>query len=212
MIGNQIIACSILLIILTMMIFLAIVTGETYLIIASAILGILTLLFVLQAIKIIKKSKGKKIKHDINYTVFIVIIILGTIFSILSAILIKNVNYRKNGVETTATVYNIEKKVEYNSNENEYQEKQETCEVYVTYEVDNKVYNNKLDMSNCNYSKGEKVNIYYQKDNPNKFINASKSNLIILIVGTIFCGFVLLYILYNLKKIGFKKAILNKKW
>ena len=215
MVMNQIIANILLLFIEAVLILFAVKTGELGYIIASIVFGILTILFILQAVKVIKKEKGAKVKRDINYTVYIVLIIVTTFFIIFMSLLVKNISYRKDGVETTAIVYQVDKnidyKTEYDSDGNPYQAKHEICDVYIKYRVETNEYKSKLDMSSCGYSKGDKVKIYYQKDNPNKFVNGSSSSLIILIVSTLFTGCVLLFIVYKLIKDGFWKKHTKKK-
>ena len=66
-------------------------------------------------------------------------------------------------------------------------------------------------MSSCGYSKDDKVKIYYQKDNPNKFVSGLSSSLIILILSTLFTGSVLLFAVYKLTKDGFWSKRSKKK-
>ena len=60
--------------------FAAVTTKDIVWIIASVIFGVLTLLFTLNSIKVIKQEKGIKIKHNINYTYFICLIIICSFF------------------------------------------------------------------------------------------------------------------------------------
>ena len=205
MIWNQIIANIMLTFILLILIFFAVITGDITLIVASIVFGVLVILFILQAIKVIKLDKGKKVKHNTNYTLYIVLIIVGVFFTILLSLLIKNITYRVNGVEATATVYKVDQTIdyrtEYDENGNSYQNKEEHCDVYIRYKVQNKEYETKLDFPSCKYKKEDKIKIYYSKGNPEKVVSSAISNLIILIIGVMFSGAVFLYIIIkSLKK------------
>jgi len=175
--------------ILAVFMFMAIGTKDIIMIIASIILGILFILFTLNSIKVIKKEKGKKIKYDINYNLIIGLIVILSIFGIYLTLLIRNVVYRVNGIETTAIVYDIDKEVnyktEYDEDGNSYEKKEEKCDVYIKYYVENKEYKNKLDVSSCRKSIGDEIKIYYDKDNPSDFVSNS---IIILVLATLFTG------------------------
>lgn len=163
--------------ILAIFTFMAIGTKDIIMIIASIILGILFILFSLNSIKVIKKEKGKKIKYDINYNLIIGLIIILSMFGVCLTLLIRNVVYRLNGIETTAIVYDIDKeinyKTEYDEDGNSYEKKEEKCDVYIKYYVGNKEYKNKLDVSSCRKSIGDEIKIYYSKDNPSDFVSSS---------------------------------------
>ena len=169
--------------------FMAVGTKDIVMIIASVILGMLFILFTLNSIKVIKREKGKKIKYDIDYTAIICLIIILSIFGVCLTLLIKNISYRINGVETTAIVYDVDKeisyKTEYDEDGNPYEKKEEKCEVYIKYEVENKEYKNKLDVSSCRKSIGDKIKIYYDKDNPNDFVSNS---IVLFVLATLFTG------------------------
>lgn len=169
--------------------FMAVGTKDIIAIIGSIILGIITFLFTLNSIKVIKKEKGKKIKYDFNYTAVICLILILTIFVAFLTLLIQNITYRLNGVETTATVYDIDKetnyKTEYDEDGNPYQKKHEKCNIYIKYEVENKEYKNKLDVGSCRKSIGDEIKIYYDKDNPNDFVSNS---IVLFVLATLFTG------------------------
>ncbi len=186
---NQILGTFMSLFIFAVFTFMAVVSKNIIIIISSIILGILTLLFTLNSIKVIKKEKGIKIKHDFNYGIIIGLIFILSMFGAFLSLLINNISYRINGIETTATVYDINKKVsyktEYDENGNSYEEKKTRCDVYIKYNVENIEYKSKLDVSSCKYSNGDKVKIYYDKNNPSNFASNSIS---ILIFATLFTG------------------------
>lgn len=204
---NQILGTLMFFFVFAVLTFMAIETKNTVMIVASVILGILTLLFVLNSIKVIKKEKGIKIKHEINYTFFICLIIICSIFGVCLTLLIKNISYRINGVETVATVYEVDRtinyKTEYDDDGNSYEKKEEKCEVYINYNVDNQEYNNRLDVDTCEYDEGDKIKIYYDKDNPDDFVSNSVT---ILLIATIFTGLVLIiFIVQSIKSLKKKK-------
>lgn len=207
---NQILGTLMVFFIFAVFTFMAIGTKDTIMIVASVILGVLTLLFALNSIKVIKQEKGIKIKHDINYTFFICLIIICSIFGACLTVLIKNISYRVNGVETIATVYEVDRavnyKTEYDDDGNSYEKREEKCKVYINYNVDNNEYNNKLDVDTCKYNEGDEIKIYYDKDNPNDFVSNS---IAILLVATIFTGLALLiFIIQSIK--SFKKKVRRK--
>lgn len=193
-IRNQILGTLIFFIAFAASTFSAVVTKETFWIVTSVILGVLTLLFTLNSIKVIKKEKGIKIKHDTNYTFFICLIIISSMFALCLILLVKNITFRRNGVETIATVYKIDRRVsyktEYDDDGNSYEREEEECKVYINYKVDNQEYNNELDVQSCDYDKGDKIKIYYDKDNPNNFASDS---LTILLAATIISGITLIF-------------------
>jgi len=204
---NQIIGTLMFFFVFVVFTFMAIVSKDTVMIVASVILGVLTLLFILNSIKVFKQEKGIKNKYNINYTFFISLIIICSIFGAFFTVLIKNIYYRVNGVETIATVYELDRKVnyktEYDDDGNEYEKKEEKCKVYIKYIVDSIEYKNKLDVDTCNYDEGDEINIYYDKENPNNFVSNS---ITILLIITIFSGLVLLiFIIQSIKSLKRKK-------
>ena len=159
--------------------------------VCSAFFGILSLLFTLNSIKIIKKEKGIKVKHDFNYGLCIGFVFIAFIFGVSLALFIKNYSYRINGVETISIVYDKNKTVSYRKEHDEdgnsYEVKKEHCDVFVKYVVDEKEYKAKLEAGDCKYSVGDSVTIYYDKNDPSKFVSNSIG---ILIFAVLFSGFV----------------------
>ncbi|MGN1000588.1 MAG: DUF3592 domain-containing protein [Bacilli bacterium] len=190
---NQILGTLIISFIFVGFTFFAIVTKEIIVIIISIVLGILTLLFALNSIKVIKKVKGIKVKYDFNYGVIIGFIAILLIFVVCLYYLIDEVYFRINAGETTSIVYDIDKetkyKTEYDDDGNSYIKKEEKCDVYIKYSVENKEYNSKLDNNSCKYSIGDDIKIYYDKDDPSYF---TTSSIALLIIVTLFSGIVLI--------------------
>ena len=119
----------------------------------------------------------------------ICLISILSMFVTFLSLLINNIFYRINGIETTATVYDINKEVSYKTrydeNGNSYKEEKTRCDVYIKYNVENIEYKSELDASSCKYSNGDKVKIYYDKNNPSKFVSNSITTLIL---ATLFAG------------------------
>lgn len=203
---NQLLGTLMVFFIFAVFTFMAVGTKDTIMIVASVILGVLTFLFALNSIKVIKQEKGIKIKHDINYTFFICLIVICSIFGACLTVLVKNISYRVNGVETIATVYEVDRtinyKTEYDDDGNSYEKKEEKCQVYINYNVDGNEYNNKLDVDTCKYDEGDDIKIYYDKDNPNDFVSNS---IAILLIATIFTGIALLIFIVQSIKSSKKK-------
>lgn len=202
-IKNQIIGTLMLFFVFVVCTYMAVATKDRIIILASVILGILTLLLTLNSIQVIKREKGIKIKHDINYTFFICLIVICSIFGVCLSLLIKNISYRINGIEKIATVYEVDRtvnyKTEYDEDGNAYEKKEEKCKVYINYNVDNNEYNNKLDVDTCKYDEGDEIKIYYDKDNPNYFVSNS---ITILLIVTIISGLTLLiFIIKSIKSL-----------
>lgn len=210
---NQILGTFLFFFIFAAFTFIAVQSKDKIIIVVSIILGILTLLFVLNSIKVIQQEKGIKIKHDINYSFFICLIMICGIFGTFLSLLVKNFSYRINGIEVIATVYEVDRtvsyKTEYDDDGNEYEKKEEKCKVYINYNVDNNKYNNKLDVDTCKYDEGDEIKIYYNKDNPNDFVSSSIS---ILLIATIFTGVVLLiFVTQSIKSLKKKSKLKRRK-
>lgn len=210
---NQILGTFLFFFIFAAFTFIAVQSKDKIIIVVSIILGILTLLFVLNSIKVIQQEKGIKIKHDINYSFFIYLIMICGIFGTFLSLLVKNFSYRINGIEVIAIVYEVDRtvsyKTEYDDDGNEYEKKEEKCKVYINYNVDNNKYNNKLDVDTCKYDEGDEIKIYYNKDNPNDFVSSSIS---ILLIATIFTGVVLLiFVTQSIKSLKKKSKLKRRK-
>ena len=156
------------------------------------------IVFCLIADTIERKIKGHNAKKDINFPFFLIIAFSTYAFTICIFSTIDSLHLKFNGVETTATIYkvdkNIEYKNEYDDDGNSYEVKEEKCDLYIEYFVDGKRYNSKLALSTCMKKEGDKVKIYYSKDDPNVY-DSDSSYILILCAG--FALFVLVICLYK---------------
>lgn len=208
---NQIVGTLMFFIMFVICTFAAVMTKDIPWIVASVVLGILSVLFLLNSIKVIKQEKGIKLEKDVNYGVWIGFIVILTLFGTCSVLLARNIYFRVTGEKTTAVVYDINRTVtydtEYDDDGNSYEKEDEHCDVFVEYDVKNKKYKSKLEAGNCKLDKGDKVTIYYNKDNPNDFVSG---NLWILTFASIFTGFgFILYVVQWIK--GTKKKKKKKQ-
>ena len=147
--------------------FFAITYKDISIIIICICFGIATILFTLQEIKMFKKDHNIKIKHDINYPVILFGLIIYGFSIFTSYLLYKNINLKIKGIKTTAEIYDIVKERKTDNEGNVTY----TCYNYIKYNVNNVEYKNKSDDTNCKYNTGDKIDIYYDKDNPNKFVS-----------------------------------------
>lgn len=163
----------------------------------------------LNSIKVIKQEKGVKLKRNINYNFGVILSVFGIFLYIFSSMLIQNIFYRINGVETVAKVYsvkqNISYKTKYDNEGNSYEEKIKNCDNYVTYYVDEKRYNSKLNSKVCKYRVNDKVKIYYDKNNPKKI--ESNSVIILVLVNILIWSLFIIFIYQFLKS---KKKVKRK--
>lgn len=175
-------------------------------------------LMIAEAIERRIKGNPDHNKKDINFPYFVGLTIIVAMFISCLLLTINSLSFKINGVQTTATVYDINKKVEYktyyDNDGNSYEKKEEHCSVYIKYEVLGNEYDSKLDVSDCKMKKGQEVKIYYDKDDPSNYASDSSP---ILLFATLFTGFglgVFLFMTYKdlfMKKKGKRKAKKKKK-
>lgn len=170
--------------------------------------GVLVMMILMISDSIERRIKGNpgEIKNDINFPYFVGLTLIVTLFTCFLLITINSIHYKINGIETYATVYDIDKKIEYKTEYDEdgnaYEKKEEHCDIYIKYNVDGKEYDTTLDISSCKKKIGQKVKIYYDKDDPSKYASDSGP---ILIFATAFVGFGLGLFLYMTYKDLFMK-------
>ena len=174
-ISTQIFAMSILTIFLIALIIASIVTKETVWIIASIIYTIEYALMLLHEINIIKEAAGYKVKKNPIYMWLFIFILILTILVIFSVALVDKISVRSNSVKTEATIYKIDKEINYRTaydeNGNSYEVEEKECKKHIVYEVDGKEYKGVMSEVSCNHSEDDIVIIYYEKGNPSIFID-----------------------------------------
>lgn len=105
----------------------------------------------------------------------------------------------KDDIPVDAVVSNIERG--YTSNHKEY------SRIYVTYTVDGKEYTSNLQGDTSNLNIGDKITIYYNKNNPNQVIRKAENTTVLIFVG-IAAFFVIDFIITLYLR---KKGILNPR-
>ncbi len=175
-------------------------------------------LMIAEAIERRIKGDPDKNKKDINFPYFVGLAAMLAAFLSCLLLTINSISFKINGVPTIATIYDINKKVEYktyyDSDDNAYEKEEEHCSVYIKYEALGNEYDTKLDVSDCKMKKGQKVKIYYDKDDPSSYASDSSP---ILLFSTLFTGFILgvfLFMTYKdlfMKKKGKRKSKKKKK-
>ena len=121
--------------------------------------------------------KGNKIENLI-WTIFASI---GAIFVIIGLAVFGSIFNYENKVDTVGTITGISS---YYSGTNH----NRNHEVYVSYTVEGKEYKSRLNSYSSSFYEGKEIDIYYDKDNPNK-IGVKSLDLLFLIfpgIGLIF--------------------------
>ena len=120
-------------------------------------------------------------ENKLEYLVWIIFASIGTIFVIAGLVAFGYITNYKNKVDTVGTITEISNYHSDNKNDGDY-------EVYVSYNVNGKEYESKLNSYSSSFYEGKEIDIYYGKDNPNK-IGVKALDLLFLIfpgVGLIF--------------------------
>lgn len=119
-------------------------------------------------------------ENNFDNLIWIIFANLGIII-IIVGVIVKNTIYNyDNKIETTGIITEISYHRDIDDNR-EY-------DVYVSYTVEGKKYETKLNGYSSNFYEGKEIKIYYDKDNPNK-IGMKSLELLFLIfpgIGTIF--------------------------
>ncbi len=169
--------------------FAAITTKEIEWILAAIGLLIFEVIFLLQEIQSYKLSKGKKIKHRINWGNVMMLYVLSIMTLILAGLLVIDIDNRVHSKQINAVVSEIK------HNDDADEDSVETCDAYAKYEVNGKKYVSKYETSStvCKKKVGSKVKIYYRTDNPKKIVTTK--HIILVIFGFIFCAFSLVLVI-----------------
>lgn len=115
-----------------------------------------------------------KIKTE--YILFGLFIFAGFITLIIGIFLTINTRNQAGKVYTIGTITAIKPK---NRNTPEKRER----DVFVSYEVENQFYENKLNFYSNAYHTGDQVEIYYMKENPNKIGAKATETFVLLFPG-----------------------------
>lgn len=112
--------------------------------------------------------------------IWIIFAIMGAIFFIIGLLILGNIFNYENKIDTVGTITEISSYRNTHNNINH--------EVYVSYTVEGKKYESRLNSYSSSFYKGKEIDIYYEKDNPNK-IGVKSLDLVFLIfpgIGLIF--------------------------
>ncbi len=118
-------------------------------------------------------------ENKIENLIWILFASVGAIFVIIGFVVSLNIFNDKNKVNTVGTITEISS---YSRDDNR------NHDVYVSYIVDGKEYESRLYSYSSSFYEGKKINIYYDKENPNK-IGVKSLDLLFLIfpgIGLIF--------------------------
>lgn len=119
-------------------------------------------------------------ENKVENLIWIIFAIIGAIFLIIGLIIFGNIINYENKVDTIGTITEISSYRDDDHNINH--------EVYVSYNVEGKKYESKLNSYSSNFYEGKEIQIYYDKDNPNQ-IGVKSLDLLFLIfpgIGLIF--------------------------
>ncbi len=117
-------------------------------------------------------------ENKLENLIWILFAICGAIFIIIGVVIFGSIFNYKNKADTVGTITEISS---HNSNNKDH-------EVYISYNVDGKEYESKLNGYSSSFYEGKEIDIYYDKDNPSK-IGVKSLNLVFLVfpgIGLIF--------------------------
>jgi hypothetical protein len=126
-------------------------------------------------------NKGKK-KATGNFYFLIFAVVGILLFAFMLIQLINNVNFRKNAIETTATISRITS----SSDDTDHT-------AYIEYQVNGRTYNDRLSYYSSGLYEGKKIKIYYDPDNPSQIVDGTLLNdiwplllaLVFILVGVV---------------------------
>ncbi len=120
-------------------------------------------------------------ENKLENLLWIIFASIGAIFVIIGLVISGRIFNYDNKVDTVGTITKISSYYNDNKHDRNY-------EVYVSYIVDGKKYESKLNSYSFNFYEGKEIDIYYDKDNPRK-IGVKSLDLVFLIfpgIGLIF--------------------------
>lgn len=119
-------------------------------------------------------------RSRIENLIWIIFAGVGLIFTIIGIIIVSNIFNYENKIDTKGVITEISSYRNSNGNRNH--------DVYISYNIDGKEYESRLNSYSSDFYEGKEIDIYYDKDNPNK-IGVKSLDLIFLIfpvIGLIF--------------------------
>ena len=140
-------------------------------------------------------------ENKLENLIWIIFAIIGVVFVIIGLVVFGTIFNYENKVETIGTITEISSYRKTNHDR--------TYEVYVSYTVEGKKYESKLNSYSSSFYEGKKIDIYYDKDNPNK-IGVKSLDLLFLIfpgIGLIFLIIGGTGILVKVKKRKLEKSL-----
>ena len=139
--------------------------------------------------------------NKVENLIWIIFASIGMIFILIGLVIGINVLNYDNKENTIGTITNISSYREHYGDGN--------YEVYVTYNVDGKKYESKLNGYSSSFYEGKEIEIYYDKDNPSK-IGVKSLDLLFLIfpgIGLIFFIIGGTGIIIKIKRIKLEKRL-----
>ena len=115
-------------------------------------------------------------ENKVENLMWVIFAIIGALFTVIGLVVSGNVFNYKNKVDTTGIITDITSYRDDNDNNRSH-------EVYVSYTVDGKKYESKLNGYSFTFYEGKEINIYYDKNNPSKIGNKSLDLLILMFPG-----------------------------
>lgn len=119
-------------------------------------------------------------ENKLESLIWIIFVSIGAIFVTIGVAVFCGVFNYENKIDTVGTITEISSYRNTNHNRNH--------EVYVSYIVEGKEYESRLNSYSSSFYEGKEIDIYYDKDNPNK-IGVKSLDLLFLIfpgIGLIF--------------------------
>ncbi len=119
-------------------------------------------------------------ENKLENLIWIIFASIGVIFVIIGLVVFGNIFNYANKVDTIGIITEISSYRSTNNNRNH--------DVYVSYTVEGEKYESRLNGYFSSFYEGKEINIYYDKDNPNK-IGMKSLDLLFLIfpgIGLIF--------------------------
>ena len=133
-------------------------------------------------------------ENKINILVWFLFAFVGAMLFMIGVFVMNNNFNYENKIDTIGTITEISS---YKDRDGE-----EENEVYVSYTIAGKKYESKLNGYSSNFYEGKEIEIYYDKDNPNKIGMKSLDKLFVIIpsIGAIFCVMGIGGIIISLKR------------